>query len=139
MLNSRAMAIRYAQEKGLDYSRLNLIVAHLGGGISASVHCQGKIIDSLGDDDGQSSASISFSPGSTATGAMKPTYSLIRSVSIWDRATPPVRIIALEYASIYPVKDFYRFPLSWKAILALLILSFSIVILLFYHKSAYVN
>lgn len=45
----------------------------------------------------------------------------------------------LEYASIYPVKDFYRFPLSWKAILALLILSFSIVILLFYHKSAYVN
>jgi butyrate kinase len=53
VLNSRAMAIRYAQENGLDYNKLNLIVAHLGGGISASVHCQGKIIDSLGDDDGQ--------------------------------------------------------------------------------------
>ena len=53
VLNSRAMAIRYAQENGLDYNKLNLIVAHLGGGISASVHAQGKIIDSLGDDDGQ--------------------------------------------------------------------------------------
>ena len=53
VLNSRAMAIRYAQENGLDYNKLNLIVAHLGGGISASVHAQGRIIDSIGDDDGQ--------------------------------------------------------------------------------------
>ena len=53
VLNSRAMAIRYAKEHGLDYDALNLIVAHLGGGISASVHSHGKIIDSLGDDDGQ--------------------------------------------------------------------------------------
>lgn len=53
VLNSRAMAIRYAQESGLDYNKLNLIVAHLGGGISASVHAQGRIIDSIGDDDGQ--------------------------------------------------------------------------------------
>ncbi|MGN0399058.1 MAG: butyrate kinase [Blautia sp.] len=53
VLNSRAMALRYAKENGLDYKKLNLIVAHLGGGISASVHSQGKIIDSLGDDDGQ--------------------------------------------------------------------------------------
>ena len=53
VLNSRAMALRYAKENGLDYNKLNLIVAHLGGGVSASVHSQGKIIDSLGDDDGQ--------------------------------------------------------------------------------------
>lgn len=53
VLNSRAMAIRYTQENGLDYNKLNLIVAHLGGGISASVHAQGRIIDSIGDDDGQ--------------------------------------------------------------------------------------
>jgi butyrate kinase len=53
VLNSRAMAIRYAQENDLDYNKLNLIVAHLGGGISASVHAQGRIIDSIGDDDGQ--------------------------------------------------------------------------------------
>ncbi len=53
VLNSRAMAIRYAKEHNQDYSKLNLIVAHLGGGISASVHAHGKIIDSVGDDDGQ--------------------------------------------------------------------------------------
>lgn len=53
VLNSRAMAIKFAEEYGRDYDKLDLIVAHLGGGISASVHAQGKIIDSLGDDDGQ--------------------------------------------------------------------------------------
>ena len=53
VLNSRAMAIRSAKENGLDNNKLNLIVAHLGGGISASVHSQGKIIDSIGDDEGQ--------------------------------------------------------------------------------------
>ena len=53
VLNSRAMAIKYAREKGVPYESLKLLVVHLGGGVSASVHCQGKIIDSLGDDDGQ--------------------------------------------------------------------------------------
>lgn len=52
VLNSRAMAIKYAEEKGLDYSKLRLIVAHMGGGISLSVHQDGTIIDSIGDDDG---------------------------------------------------------------------------------------
>lgn len=53
VLNSRAMAIRYAREQGVSYESLRLIVAHLGGGISASVHVGGQIVDSMGDDDGQ--------------------------------------------------------------------------------------
>lgn len=53
VLNSRAMAIRYAREHGVDYESLRLIVAHLGSGISASVHVGGQIVDSVGDDDGQ--------------------------------------------------------------------------------------
>ena len=53
VLNSRAQAIRYAESIGKKYEDLNLIVVHLGGGISASVHCHGSIIDSVGDDDGQ--------------------------------------------------------------------------------------
>ncbi|MBQ6559870.1 MAG: butyrate kinase [Erysipelotrichaceae bacterium] len=52
VLNSRAMAIRYANELGKRYEDLNLVIAHLGGGISASVHEHGRIIDSVGDDDG---------------------------------------------------------------------------------------
>ena len=53
VLNSRAMAIKYAESIGTEYDKLNLLVAHLGGGVSASVHAKGHIIDSLGDDDGQ--------------------------------------------------------------------------------------
>ena len=53
VLNSRAMAMRYAKEQGKRYEDLNLIVAHLGGGISLSVHEHGHIVDSVGDDDGQ--------------------------------------------------------------------------------------
>ena len=53
VLNSRAQAIRYAESIGKKYEDLNLIVVHLGGGTSASVHNHGSIIDSVGDDDGQ--------------------------------------------------------------------------------------
>lgn len=53
VLNSHAMALKYAEEVGVPYDRLNLIVAHLGSGVSISVHDHGKIIDSMGDDDGQ--------------------------------------------------------------------------------------
>ncbi len=53
VLNSRAMAMKYADSRHVPYESLNLVVAHLGGGVSVSVHSQGKIIDSLGDDDGQ--------------------------------------------------------------------------------------
>ena len=53
VLNSRAQAIRYAASLGKKYEDMNLIVVHLGGGTSASVHRHGSIVDSVGDDDGQ--------------------------------------------------------------------------------------
>lgn len=52
VLNSRAMAIRYAEERGLEYDNINVIVAHMGGGISLSSHRKGVIVDSIGDDEG---------------------------------------------------------------------------------------
>lgn len=52
VLNSRAMAMKYAEENGLDYNKLNLLVVHMGGGISMSAHANGDIVDSIGDDDG---------------------------------------------------------------------------------------
>lgn len=52
VLNSRAMAMKYAQEHGMDYHKINLIVAHMGGGISLSAHRNGEIVDSIGDDEG---------------------------------------------------------------------------------------
>lgn len=44
-LNQRAIARRYAREKGTHYEDLNLIICHLGGGISIGTHLRGRCID----------------------------------------------------------------------------------------------
>ncbi|MBZ4644756.1 MAG: butyrate kinase [Petroclostridium sp.] len=44
-LNQKAVAMRAAKETGKRYDEVNLIVAHLGGGISVAAHCKGKVID----------------------------------------------------------------------------------------------
>jgi butyrate kinase len=44
-LNSKAVAKRYARERGKPYESLRLIVAHLGSGISISAHEGGRMID----------------------------------------------------------------------------------------------
>ena len=44
-LNHRATAMKYAESRGVSYEELNLIVCHLGGGISIAAHQHGRIID----------------------------------------------------------------------------------------------
>ncbi len=44
-LNQKAVARRAAVELGKSYGELNLIIAHLGGGISVGAHMKGRIID----------------------------------------------------------------------------------------------
>ena len=44
-LNQKAVARRVANELGKKYTELNLIVTHMGGGITVGVHKQGKVID----------------------------------------------------------------------------------------------
>jgi butyrate kinase len=44
-LNSKAVAKRYARERGKAYESLRLIVAHLGSGISVSAHENGRMVD----------------------------------------------------------------------------------------------
>lgn len=51
-LNSRAMAMKVAKKQGKKYSDMNFVVAHLGGGISVSVHEKGRMVDILADDEG---------------------------------------------------------------------------------------
>lgn len=51
-LNSRAMAMKFAKNQGKKYSDMNFIVAHLGGGISISVHEGGRMVDIMADDEG---------------------------------------------------------------------------------------
>jgi len=52
VLNCRAVSMRYAQSIGKTYGEVNLLVTHLGGGITVGAHCRGKITDSLADDNG---------------------------------------------------------------------------------------
>ena len=44
-LNQKAVAKRYAKEVGKPYDLLNLIVVHMGGGVSVGAHTGGKIVD----------------------------------------------------------------------------------------------
>lgn len=69
-LNQKAIAMQYAKDIKKDYKDLNLIVTHLGGGISVGFHKKGRVIDcnnALGGDG-------PFSPERTGT---IPTYPLV--------------------------------------------------------------
>lgn len=44
-LNQKAVAYRYAKENQKKYQEVNVIVAHLGGGVSVGAHCKGRVID----------------------------------------------------------------------------------------------
>ncbi|MCF7923592.1 MAG: butyrate kinase [Candidatus Izimaplasma sp.] len=69
-LNQKAIARRFADEINKDYHDINVIVAHLGGGISVGLHKAGRVVDcnnALGGDG-------PFSPERTGT---IPTYPLV--------------------------------------------------------------
>ncbi len=57
-LNQKAVAKRYAKEIGKSYDELNLIVVHMGGGVSVGPHKHGKVVDIFNALDGDGA----FSP-----------------------------------------------------------------------------
>ena len=68
-LNQKAVAKRYAKEKGVSYDTLNLIVVHMGGGVSVGAHEKGRVIDVFNALDGDGA----FSPeraGAVPSGAL---------------------------------------------------------------------
>ena len=44
-LNQKAVAKRYAKENGKRYNDLNLVVVHMGGGVSVAAHRDGLVVD----------------------------------------------------------------------------------------------
>jgi len=44
-LNQKAVAKRYGRESGKGYKNLNLVVVHMGGGVSVGAHDHGKVVD----------------------------------------------------------------------------------------------
>lgn len=57
-LNQKAVAKRYAKEAGKAYDSMNLIVVHMGGGVSVGAHKAGRVIDVFNALDGDGA----FSP-----------------------------------------------------------------------------
>ena len=62
-LNQKAVAKRYAKEQGVPYESLNLIVVHMGGGVSVGAHTGGCIVDVNNALDGEGA----FSPERAGT------------------------------------------------------------------------
>ncbi len=62
-LNQKAIARTYAKSIGKNYEDINVIVAHLGGGISVGAHKEGKVIDVNNALDGEGA----FSPERSGT------------------------------------------------------------------------
>lgn len=52
VLNMRATALKVANAKGKALKDLNLIVTHIGGGITSTIISKGKMIDVVADDEG---------------------------------------------------------------------------------------
>ena len=68
-LNQKAVAKRFAKENGKRYQDLNLIVCHMGGGVSIGAHMKGSVVDTQNALDGEGP----FSPersGSLPTGQL---------------------------------------------------------------------
>lgn len=45
-LNQKEIALRFCTERGIKYSETDLVICHLGGGISVTAHRHGRMIDS---------------------------------------------------------------------------------------------
>ena len=84
-LNQKAVAKRYAKEVGKKYEDLNLIVVHMGGGVSVGSHKNGKIVDVCNALDGEGP----FSPERAG-------------------AVPPGDLIKLCFSGKYTEKEVYK-------------------------------
>jgi butyrate kinase len=84
-LNQKETAIRVAKDLGKTYETANFIVCHIGGGVSITAHCHGKMIDSNGIINGE--------------GPMAPTRS---------GALPAVDLMDLCFSGKYTREDMYK-------------------------------
>ncbi|GAB3071908.1 butyrate kinase [Salinicoccus sesuvii] len=85
-LNQKAVARKYAESTGTNYDEINVIVCHMGGGITVGAHRKGKVID--------------VNDGLSGEGPMSPT----RTGSLPnDRLAKYIIENDLDYDSIYNV------------------------------------
>ncbi|WP_373897512.1 butyrate kinase [Haloimpatiens sp. FM7315] len=110
-LNQKAVGKRYARDIGKKYEDLNLIIAHLGGGISVGAHENGRVVDVNNAFDGEGP----FSPersGSLPVGELiKLCYSGKYTLEeLKKRITGKGGFVA--YVGTNDVKEVYKMALS---------------------------
>ena len=74
-LNQKAVARRYAKEIGKKYEDINLVVVHLGGGVSVGAHKNGQIIDVFNALDGDGAMSPERAGGLPTGGLIRLCFS----------------------------------------------------------------
>ena len=74
-LNQKAVAKRYAKETGKAYDSLNLIVVHMGGGVSVGAHKAGRVIDVFNALDGDGAFSPERAGGAPSGALIKMSFS----------------------------------------------------------------
>lgn len=84
-LNQKAVAKRYAKEVGKSYQDLNLIVVHMGGGVSVGAHKGGRVVDVFNALDGDGA----FSPERAG-------------------AVPPGALVKMCFSGKYTEKEVYK-------------------------------
>jgi butyrate kinase len=80
-LNQKAVARRAARDLGVPYDRLNLIMVHLGGGITVGAHKQGRVVDVPNGLDGEG-------PMSPERAGTVPSVQLVHLAFSWRYTLP---------------------------------------------------
>jgi len=78
-LNTKAVARRYAKERGRSYAEMRLIVAHMGSGITVSAHRGGRMVDSNSIEEGP------FGPDRTGSLPVRELIKLAMSGAMTER------------------------------------------------------
>ena len=93
-LNQKSTARTYAHSRGMEYEDLNLIIAHLGSGISVGAHRKGRVVDVNNGLDGEGA----FGPERSGT---LPTGALVRYCFEGDKSMKDVQLMLAGQGGLF--------------------------------------
>lgn len=87
-LNQKEVALCYAKEVGKQYEDMNLVISHIGGGVSVTAHQKGRMVDSNDIFNGDGPMAINRAGALPATAVVKMCFSgQYTEREIYDRIT----------------------------------------------------